>query len=89
MNVICTIVKLYFNYFDGRGLELNILPKNESLKKSNLKGTFEIKKKNWSDGRYISFEDRSDNRGVNLFSCSEKSKIIAKPYPSIQAPSSV
>ena len=55
---------------------LHKLPKfkNESLKKSNLKGTFEIKKKNWSDGRYISFEDTSDNRGVNLFSCSDTVK---------------
>lgn len=52
---------------------LHKLPKlkNEILKKCDLKGTFEIKKTNWVEGRHICYDDDSEYVGMEFFSCSD------------------
>lgn len=48
--------------------------KDESLKNSDLKGTFEVKKENWEEGRIISFDNETDLGGISLFSSTDRNK---------------
>jgi len=48
--------------------------KDEKLKNNELKGTFEIKKMNWEEGRNVIFDDETQTSGINLFSSSRVNK---------------
>lgn len=51
---------------------LHKLPKfkNEKLKTADLRGTFEIKKTKWKEGRNVIFDDETYNSCIHLFSSS-------------------
>jgi hypothetical protein len=58
--------------------------KEEKLKNKDLRGTFEIKKTDWAEGRNVIFDDDSYNSGIHLFSSSNANDNV-RDYISIHS----
>ena len=58
--------------------------KEEKLKNKDLRGTFEIKKTDWAEGRNVIFDDDSYNSGIHLFASSNANDNV-RDYISIHS----